>query len=492
MSDPVGDRLRSYYRAIEADPPARLTSNVARGFESATPPHGFRTFWRPAFGAGIVAVVVIVGALVLRGVGPLPLPTPSGPVAASQSASPGGSPTGSTEPSQTPTETPTPTPATTATETPGPSPTPTPTPSPTPSPAPTLAINHFGTAFSNSLGRNFYTATLLQNGKVLIAGGLGTGSGGPIGRLTAAQLWDPDTGKFTATGSLNVPRYQHTATLLKNGKVLLVGGADMSDGYDNLASAELYDPATGKFAVTGSLAIGRARHTATLLNDGRVLIAGGANTLSVSEAEIYNPATGEFTVTGSMTYSRERATATALKDGRVLVAGGMGSETQGAPEAALASAEIYDPSSGTFTATEPMNVARYDQAAAGFFYSTHPSAAYVLLAGGKGASGSALNSAEVFDPVRGNFGLTPQPMTAARGMVTTTTLQSGGVLVVGGTGSTATADLFDPTGAQFNSIGSAGNGGGQTATLLGDCRILLSGTGGKSWELFRPSATCGG
>jgi hypothetical protein len=331
-----------------------------------------------------------------------------------------------------------------------------------------------------------------MDGRVLVAGGLGTGKGGGIGRLTTAQIWDPATGKFTATGSMLVPRYQHTATLLKDGRVLMVGGADMSDGTDNLASAELYDPNTGTFTSTGSMLVGRARHTATLLGDGRVLIAGGANSLAIAESEIYDPGTGKFTATGSMAYTRQRASGTLLPDGRVLVAGGLGSKTQGAPETALATAETFNPSTGRFTATDPMNVARYDQAAAKFVYPIHPTGGFVLLAGGIGANGSALNTAEVFDPSRNNFGLTPQPMSAARSVVTVTFLSATNeLLVVGGTGGSATADLFEMTGAQWKSIGSAGKGAGQTATQLSDCRVLLSGAGGQSWEMFRPTATCG-
>jgi hypothetical protein len=468
MSDPMDDRIRAYYRSIEAEPPVRLMGNVARAIDRASAPVPHR-LWRPAFALAAAGTLVIVLGLVVRGLMPGPLPSAS-PAVAESPSQPVASPTGVTSP------------------TPSPSPPPTATPTPTPTPTPTavapLPTGTFGPAYSNSIGRNFYTATLLKDGRVLVAGGLGTGDGGPIGRLAVAQIWDPSTGKFTATGSMNLPRYQHTATLLEDGRVLIVGGADMSDGYDNLASAELYDPATGKFTLTRSMAVGRARQTATLLPDGRVLIAGGANTVALAEAEVYDPATGVFTVTGSMATSRERASATLL-GGQVLAAGGLGSTTPGGAGVALSSAEIYDPATGSFRPTEPMNEARYDQAAAIFSDQAHPSAAYVLLAGGTGASGQALDTAEVFDPSRDNFGST-RPMSAARGTPTATFVLPGYVLVIGGPATSATADLFDPATGDFATVGRAGAGAGQTATRLStNCSVLLSGPGGKAWELFR-------
>jgi hypothetical protein len=155
------------------------------------------------------------------------------------------------------------------------------------------------------------TATLLNNGQVLVAGGRQRGNF----NLTTAELYNPSTATFSTTGSLNTGRNSHTATLLENGEVLIAGGqAQVGTSVVCLAGAELYNPSTGKFTVTGSMATARCGHTATLLNNGLVLIAGGGNSGNVvATAELYNPSTGTFTATGSMTTQRSAHTATLLR-----------------------------------------------------------------------------------------------------------------------------------------------------------------------------------
>ena len=200
---------------------------------------------------------------------------------------------------------------------------------------------------TGSLGsaRVAHTATLLPNGKVLVAGGYDGANA-----LASAELYDPASGSWTATGSLADARERHTATLLPNGKVLVEGF---------LTSAELYDPASGTWTATGSLTT-QGSETATLLPNGKVLV-----TVTVSEpfgttptrAELYDPASGTWTTTGSLTTKRFEHTATLLPNGKVLVAGGY--LTTGAPPViVLETAELYDPASGTWTATGSLNTAR--------------------------------------------------------------------------------------------------------------------------------------
>jgi len=476
MSDPVDERLRSYYRSIEGDPPSGLETRVARALDSAPMSLAATvgTPWRPAFGLIAAGVAVLIAALVFRTIGPTPTATPSGVTGPSPSASASATEVTSPSPSATP---PISVPSATPTATPAATPASTPTPSILPTPIPSAV--EFTLTGSMTVGRDGPTATLLKDGRVLVAGGkVHTGS---VELPTAtAELYDPTTGKFAATGSMIDARWGHSATLLRDGRVLVTGGADMSDGYDNLKSAELYDPATGRFTPTGSMSVGRAEHTATLLEDGRVLIAGGTNSIGLDSAEVYDPATGKFSPTGSMTTARQNHAATLLGDGRVLIVGGTANGVTG-PFGTLASAEIYDPASGKFTATGSMTTARSGPTA------TLTLDGRVMVIGGVDESSKALNSAEIYDPASATFGGAGAGIPEPAASRTATLLSDGTLLTVGqaSAGAPTTAATWDGGHNNFYTAGTTNlTIGCQTATLLQNGRVLLlggatSGAGGS-------------
>ena len=337
---------------------------------------------------------------------------------------------------------------------------------------------------SMAVARERHTATLLGNGKVLIAGGFHDRSGSPE-QLASAELYDPAAGIFVATGSMTVARLSPTATLLGNGKVLIAGGDyfDFSTSTDTIfASADLYDPATGTFTPTGSMTVARSGHTATLLGNGMVLIAGGwagTGTAAPASVELYDPSTGTFTPTASMTVARMDYTATSLANGKALIAGG----TDG--YGYLASAELYAPAAGTFTPTGSMTVIRDGYTA------TLLRNGKVLVAGGWDVtpgptSAPVLATAELYDPTAGSFTATGD-MTGAGPRGSATLLANGNVLLVGVV-SGDRAELYDPAAGTFTPTGSMTLERFEyTATLLPNGKVLVAG-GATANQVFLASA----
>ncbi len=319
---------------------------------------------------------------------------------------------------------------------------------------------------SLNVARANFTATLLQNGQVLVVGGRNNN----YTPLASAELYTPATGSWTTTGSLHTARYDHTATLLSNGQVLVAGGYAMGPYYSTipLASAELYNPATGTWTTTGSMNAARALHTATLLQNGQVLVAAGGNGYLTS-AELYTPATGTWTTTGSLHTSRTFDTMTLLPNGQVLVAGGLG-QPVGTTINILASAELYDPSTGIWKKTGSLNTARTGHTA------TLLSNGQVLVAAGEGSS--FLTSAELYDPSKGKWTLTGS-LNTARDQHAATLLSNGQVLVAGGSNGNAylaSAELYTPSTGVWTTTGSLNTARAcHTMTLLSNGQALVVG-----------------
>jgi galactose oxidase-like protein len=326
---------------------------------------------------------------------------------------------------------------------------------------------------SMATARIDFTATLLGSGEVLVAGGLCCAGGeGSEAVARSAELYDPATGTFAATGPMMKPgRSGHTATLLSSGRVLVAGGS-----ID--ATAELYDPAAGTFTATGSMTTPTpGGDTATLLGSGKVLIAGmtGANG---DIAELYDPIAGTFAATGSLTTARAYHTATLLGSGDVLVAGGGGG--MGGTVTALSTAELYDPTTGSFEPTGAMTAAREFQTA------TLLGSGEVLIAGGSPDQTTSLSTAELYDPTARTFSGVGS-MAAARDYHTATLLRSGEVLIAGGlvnpSTSLSSAELYDWTSGTFLPTAAMATARCfQTATLLDSGEVLVAGGAGNTRE----------
>ncbi len=238
--------------------------------------------------------------------------------------------------------------------------------------------------------RTYFAMVLLSGGKVLVAGGCTKLNANGCGGVTAGvEIYNPSTGRWTSTGSMNAARGNLTATLLPNGRVLVAGGINAAN--NPLGSAELYNPATGKWTLTGKMITARDEHTAVLLATGKVLVAGGENAVGVTTAktELYNPSTGKWSATGNLNTSRLEHTASMLMNGKVLIAGG--NNVTANNTTVLSSAELYNPSTGVWSKTGKMSSARVGHTA------TLLASGQVLAASGSDANND-LASAELYTP----------------------------------------------------------------------------------------------
>jgi N-acetylneuraminic acid mutarotase len=325
---------------------------------------------------------------------------------------------------------------------------------------------------SLNVPRARFTATLLGNGKVLVAGGFPSWSD----PSETAELYDPATGTWSLTGSMHGPRAWHSATPLPNGKVLVVGGLAESGyvAYSSLLNtAELYDPETGTWTVTGSLRTGLVAPTATLLQDGKVLLAGGCDVIydpwtvdeevdgALVNAELYDPSTGSWSVTGSLNAGRVFHTATLLPNGDVLVAGGILAD----PSLSIYNtAELYSPTKGTWSHAGKLSRRWYHTA-------TLLTDGRVLVTGGVNHDDyfhwTVFNIAQIYDPTTSSWSTTTS-LNTPRAFHTATLLSNGEVLVAGGGESGRNAELYHPTAGEKIAIPKI-----TTATVMGKNLIVV-------------------
>lgn len=327
----------------------------------------------------------------------------------------------------------------------------------------TVYPDYFETAGSLATGRVDHVAVLLANGDVLVAGGSEGTDNSTV--APAPEIFGAGAGTFSAAGAMVTHRWLgHTGTRLADGRVLVAGGFAWSAGSEPvpLASAELYDPATRTFSATGSMSVPRTGHTATLLADGRVLIAGGRNgDQAVGTAEIYNPSTGSFGPAFGMTAARSAHSATLLPNNTVLVAGGL--DNAWLP---LWSTEIYSVSSGTFAAADNMVSMRQGHAA------VRLSSGEVLFVGG-GDLGPSV-SAEIYDPATGHFASTGGlSMPRDRGAFA---LAGDGRVLAAGGDDAGTCEVYERSAGAFQTTAPLRlPRTGHTATLLPDGSVLVVG-----------------
>lgn len=300
--------------------------------------------------------------------------------------------------------------------------------------------------------RYLHSATLLANGKVLITGGMGREGSGGDNELALVDLYDPQSDSWVRAGRMATARMLNTATLLQDGRVLVLGGAGGSRSRGVLKTAEIFDPLANNWSPAAPMAApaSLSRHTATLLASGLVLVAGGYDmaamtvaSATLASAELFNPETNTWAVAAPMSTAREFHTATLLVDGRVLVVGGQAFSNKSVPQSAFfPTTEIFDPTNNTWTPGPPMSVGRSGHTA------TLLSSGRVLVVGG------GVNTSETFDPAIGKWSQ-PLPLAvkpAERTNHTATLLATGDVLIAGGVGTEKRAVYAEMVGQEMQNV----------------------------------------
>ncbi|MFE8604277.1 Kelch repeat-containing protein [Archangium violaceum] len=316
-----------------------------------------------------------------------------------------------------------------------------------------------------------HTATVLDNGQVLVAGGYASGGGSPP--LGSSEMFDPVTHTWSVVTSMVTARTQHSATLLMDGRVLVAGGESRNG---SLASAEVFDPVTRNWSSTGSMIQARHDHTATLLKDGRVLVVGGGGSSgSLITAEVYDPHTGTWSTIASMTSARNGHIAELLNNGQVLAAGGANDGVF------LDTAEVYDPATNRWSVVGSMAQPR------GVHAAVLLKNGRVLVSGGE-HKGSYLSTAEVYDPATGLWSPVSS-MSMAHTNHTMVLLPSGQALVSGGYGAGLTAEVYNPNTQSWSSTRSMNQARAELAAVpLHNGQILVTGGwgAGNTAEIYIP------
>ena len=362
---------------------------------------------------------------------------------------------------------------------------------PTPAPTPTLPVGNGAWVATQNLPYTVWGAgsALLNDGRMLVVGGTPTASSATA--KASAEIYDPRNGQWSATTDMLNARAYPMVVKLNDGSILVAGGA--FDGAP-IDAAERYSPDYGGWMQAGTMKSPRTQGTATLLADGRVLVAGGGNTAAptfaaTASAEIYDPATNAWTAAASMSLPRTLHTATLLGDGEVLVAGGATTYTGGLGTV-TASAEIYDPRADAWHAAAPMSVARYIGSAVGL------ANGQVMVLGGWSFTTDfdpSLATAEIYDPAANHWTATGT-MSTGRARFGLVALADGRVLAAGGVGPTykmlATAELWDPGTGKWQVTGSLSAAVmWPTIAVLPDGRAVIAG-GALDTRATRTTAVC--
>lgn len=350
------------------------------------------------------------------------------------------------------------------------------TPAGTPITPTNAASGEWVAAGTLGFGRAGHTATLLADGRMLVVGG--EGGSAP---LASVEQYDPQANRWVAAPSLGLARSGHTATLLPSGEVLIVGGVIAPSGaIGTTPTVELFDPVGGRWRGGSPLNQARSGQTATLLTNGRVLVVGGealdsatGQTRLVASAELYDPASNSWSVVAPPARARLGHTATLLSDGRVLIAAGETSDANGQRQIG-ATAELFDVGNGSWVPTDDLSRARADATA------TLLMNGRVLVLGGRVPGGNTTAAAELFDPGRGIWSVA-SGLGTPRAEQTATRLLDGRVLVVGGyereaTTPTENAERYDPTSDNWTRLAAPPIARmGARATLLRDGTVLVVG-----------------